>query len=60
MDRSLPGSLSMGLSRQEYWIGVLFPPTGHTSPMSPALQVDSYYLSYQGSPHREAAFLLSE
>ena len=25
MDYSLPGSLSMGFSRQEYWSGLLFP-----------------------------------
>ena len=54
MDSSPPGS-SMGFSRQEYWSGLLFPPTGHTSPVSPALQVDSYHLSNRGSLHREAA-----
>ena len=54
MDSSPPGS-SMGFSRQEYRSGLLFPPTGHTSPVSPALQVDSYHLSNRGSLHREAA-----
>ena len=28
MDCSLPGSLSMGFPRQEYWSGLLFPPPG--------------------------------
>ena len=28
MDCSLPGSLSMGFSRQEYWSSLPFPPTG--------------------------------
>ena len=46
---SLQGPLSMGLSRQEYWSGLSFPPTGDlpnpgvefSSPVSPALQPDS-------------------
>ena len=29
MDCSLPGSLSMGFSRQEYWSGVPFPPPAY-------------------------------
>ena len=38
--------LSMGLSRQEYWSGLPFPPPGDLpdagiKPRSPALQVDS-------------------
>ena len=41
--------LSMGVFRQEYWSGLLFPPPGDlpkpgikpTSPISPAVQVDS-------------------
>ena len=41
--------LSMGFFRQEYWSGLPFPPPGDlpdpgiepTSPVSPALQVDS-------------------
>ena len=45
LDRSLPGSLSMGLSRQEYCSGLPFPTAGDlpnpgmepTSLMSPAL-----------------------
>ena len=51
--------LSMGLSRQEYWSGLPFPPPGDLpdpgielmTPLSPALQVDSLLLSYQGKPH---------
>jgi hypothetical protein len=49
--------LSMGFSRQEYWSGLPFPPPGDlpnpgtepTSPVCPALQVDSSPLSHQGS-----------
>ena len=46
--------LSMEFSRQEHWRWLPFPPTGDlpnpgTEPMSPALQVDSLPLSYQGS-----------
>ena len=44
-----PAALSMGFSRQEYWSGLPFPPPGDlpdpgiepSSPMSPALQIDS-------------------
>ena len=51
--------LSMGLSRQEYWSGLPFPPLGDlpylviepTSPVSPALQAVLYLLSHQGSPN---------
>ena len=58
MDYSLPGSLSMGFSRQEYWSGLPFPSPGDlphprikpASPVSPALQGDSLPLSHQGSP----------
>ena len=49
--------LSMGFPRQEYWSGLPFTPPGDlpdpgikpTSPVSPALQVDSLPLSHQGS-----------
>ena len=46
--------LSMGLSMQEYWSGLLFlSPGGHPDPgiepVSPALQADSLPLSHQGS-----------
>ena len=46
MDCSLPGSLSMGFPRQEYWSGLLFPSLGDlphpgNKPASPALQADS-------------------
>ena len=48
-------ALSMGFSRQEHWSGLLCPPPGDLpnpgiEPRSPALQVDSLPLSYQGSP----------
>ena len=47
--------LSMGFSRQKYWSGLLFPSPGDLSkpeiePRPPALQVDLYRLSHQGSP----------
>ena len=49
MECSLPGSLSMGLFRQEYWSVLLFPSLGDlpdpgiepVSPVSSALQADS-------------------
>ena len=49
--------LSMGFSRQESWIELLFPPPQdlsdpgieHTTPVSPALQANSLPLSHQGS-----------
>ena len=54
-----PILLFMEFSRQEYWNGLPFSPPGdllnpgleHTSPASPALQVDSFPLSHQGSPY---------
>ena len=36
MDRSPPGSLSMGFSRQEYWSGLPFPPPG--DPPNPEIE----------------------
>ena len=53
MDCSLPGSLSIEFSRQEYWRGLPFPspgdlPDSGIEPMSPAL--DSSPLSHRGSP----------
>ena len=47
--------LSMGLPRQEYWGGLPYPPPGDlpdpgiapSSPVSPALQVDSILLSHR-------------
>ena len=50
--------LSMGFSRQEYWIGLPCPPPRDfpdpgiqpASPVSPALQVDSLSQSYQRNP----------
>ena len=46
--------LSMGISRQQYWSGLPFPPPGDlphpgiepASPASPALQADSLLLSH--------------
>ena len=51
-------SLSVGLSRQEYWSGLPWPPPGDlpnpgikpTSLKSPELQVDSLPVSHWGSP----------
>ena len=48
----------MGLSQQEYWSGLPFPPPGDlpdpevelTFPVALALQVDSLPLSHWGSP----------
>ena len=50
--------LCMRFFRQEYWSGLLCPPPGHLpdsgikpmSPVSAALQVDSFPLSHWGSP----------
>ena len=52
-------SLSMGLSRQEYWNGLPFPsprdlPDPGIKPMfpvAPVLQADSLPMNYWGSPH---------
>ena len=49
-------SLSMGLSRQEYWSGLPFPPPGDLSnsgiePESPALQADSLLSEPSGKPN---------
>ena len=45
----------LGLSRQEYWIGLPFPSPGDLpnpgiKPQSPALQVDSLSTELQGKP----------
>ena len=58
MDCGLPGSLSIGFSRQEYWSGVPSPPPGNLpdpgfeciSLMSLALQVGSLPLASPGKP----------
>ena len=55
---ALQASLSMGLSRQEYWSGLPFPPPGDfpnagielASPVSPVLQVDSLPRSQWEAP----------
>ena len=54
---ALQAHLSMGLSRQEYWSGLPFPPPGDLpdpgiepmSPVAPASQADPLLLSHQGS-----------
>ena len=60
-DCNLPSSSVMGFSRQEYW-GELpclplrdlpYPGIESKSPASPALEVDSFPLSYWRSPWRE-------
>ena len=48
--------LSMGLSRQEYWSGLTFPPSGDPpdpgiKPMSPVM-ADSFPLEPPGEPNR--------
>ena len=48
-------TLSMGVSRQEYWSGKLFPPPGDLpnagiKPRSPASQADSSPLGHRSSP----------
>ena len=50
MDCSLPGSLSMGFSRQEYWSGLPFPSPGDLP--NPGIE--------PGSPSLEAEALTSE
>ena len=55
VDCSLPGSPSMGFSRQECWSRLPSPSPGDLpNPgmelWSPALQANAYPLSYQGSP----------
>ena len=62
MDCSSPGSSVHGISQQEYWRGLPFPPPGDfpqlrikpTSPEPPALQADSLPLSHRGSPGSQA------
>ena len=58
IDCSPPSSSVYGISQQEYWRELPFPPPGYlsdpgiepTSPVSPVLQTDSAPLSCQGSP----------
>ena len=50
--------LSMGLSKQEYWSGLPFPPPGNLphpgiKPRSPALQADSLLSEPPGKPQKE-------
>ena len=54
-DCSPSAPLFMGFSRQEYWSGLSCPPPGdllhlRIEPLFPALLVDSFPLSHQGSP----------
>ena len=46
MDCSLSGSLSMGLSKQEYWSGLPCPPPGNLS--DPGIEPTSHCVSYIG------------
>ena len=53
--------LSMGFSRQEYWSGLPFPPSGNLSdpgikPGSPALQADSLPFEPPGKPNPKPPF----
>ena len=55
IDCSLPASLSMEFSRQEYWSGWPFPspgdlPDGGIKPSSPALRIDSLPSESLGKP----------
>ena len=48
--------LSMGVSRQEHWNGLPWPPPGDLpdpdlEPVSPAWQADSSLLNHLGTPH---------
>ena len=64
MDCSLPGSSVHGISRQEYWSGSPFSPSGalpypgmaSVSLMSPTSQADSLALSRLGSPNAPITF----
>ena len=56
MDCTLSSSSAHGISRQEYWSGLPFPPPGDLpnpgiKPMSPALQADSLLLNHWGSSY---------
>ena len=53
--------LSMEFSRQEYWSGLPFPPSGNLSepgikPGSPALQADSLPFEPPGKPNPKSPF----
>ena len=57
MDYSSPGSSVHGVSQQEYWSGLPFPPLGDLpgtgiklTSASPALAADSLPLSHLGNP----------
>ena len=64
MDCSLPGSSSMGFSRQKYWNGLPCSPPGDlpnpwTEPRSSALQADSLPVEPPGKPKRSGVGSLS-
>ena len=53
MECSLPGLLSLGFPRQEYWSGLPFPPPGglldpEVEPMSPAFASEFFTTESQG------------
>ena len=57
VDCSLPGTSSMGFSRQEYWSGLPLPSPGDLSypgmePVSPVWKADSLPLSQLGSQNQ--------
>ena len=59
MDGSLPGSGSMGFSRQEYWSGLPLPSPGDLpnpgiKPRSLALQTDALLSEALGKPRTDA------
>ena len=63
MDCGLPGSSSMGFSRQEYWSGLPFPSPGDLpdpgiEPGSPSLQADSLPSEPPGNPLNDYDHLL--
>ena len=57
------GPPSMGFSRQEYWSGLPFPPSGglpdpEIEPRSPALQADSLPSEPPGKPYMISSYSL--
>ena len=63
-DCSLPGPLSIGILREEYWSGLPCPPTGELpnsgiKPRSPPLQADSLPTELSGKPKNTGVGSLS-
>ena len=63
-DCSLPGPLSIGILREEYWSGLPCPPTGELpnsgiKPRSPPLQADSLPTELPGKPKNTGVGSLS-